>query len=578
MKQQKKKSIFVSVLCVLFLVTSVTTFNSFNSIKSMKTLNDIRNEISTIAVDEIIKLNEFNLNFNNLGRLLLSHITVTDKEQMKQLEQMIEKTLSEVEEALYAIEMKHEQPEEVEFIEQIKECFQLYKQDYQRVYELSKQDKDAKAVILMNEELNSVNVVLSTLISDFSNLYQDKISNAIEEGTAIYKFQIVAIYICGFGMIGFIVAAAFTILIRILKPLKESTATINKIVDDWKSGKADFTQRIRVMRNNEIGQMIMGMNVFIDNLQDMLKKMVENKEILNQSNDEMNHGAAIAKTRIEEISCTMQQLASGMEEVASSVSMMSSNTNDVSTSVDVMQDEVTQIKQLASDIREQASDLSEMSLRQRDKSTAMMTTIADAVESAITDSKKVEQINELTADILSISQQTNLLALNASIEAARAGEAGKGFAVVADEIRILADTSRETANNIQVISNVVNQSVFSLAESSDHLIEFIRDNVLKDYDNYVVAGEQYSEGAEKIDETMNQLASMTKNLQEVISEIAESFTQISATVQESTAGINNVSENTGDLVADVQGIVTQTKRNKEVSDDFETILNKIQSL
>ena len=58
--------------------------------------------------------------------------------------------------------------------------------------------------------------------------------------------------------------------------------------------------------------------------------------------------------------------------------------------------------------------------------------ILDVLNKAIEDSKSVDQVNNLTNDILNISSQTNLLALNASIEAARAGEAGKGFAVVAE--------------------------------------------------------------------------------------------------------------------------------------------------
>lgn len=102
-----------------------------------------------------------------------------------------------------------------------------------------------------------------------------------------------------------------------------------------------------------------------------------------------------------------------------------------------------------------------------------MEELSGVLEKSVKDSEKVSQINELTKVILDIASQTNLLALNASIEAARAGEAGKGFAVVAQEISALADNSRQTAGNIQIISNEVTEAVKSLAENAMQLHLFL---------------------------------------------------------------------------------------------------------
>lgn len=128
------------------------------------------------------------------------------------------------------------------------------------------------------------------------------------------------------------------------------------------------------------------------------------------------------------------------------------------------------------------------------------------------DSKSVEQVNGLTNEILNISSQTNLLALNASIEAARAGEAGKGFAVVADEIRQLADSSRETASNIQNINNMVTAAVKELIQNSDAMVSYINDNILPDYDGFVSSGKRYRDDASHVDEVAKRLQVETDRL------------------------------------------------------------------
>ena len=83
--------------------------------------------------------------------------------------------------------------------------------------------------------------------------------------------------------------------------------------------------------------------------------------------------------------------------------------------------------------------------------------ILDVLNKAIEDSKSVDQVNNLTNDILNISSQTNLIALNASIEAARAGEAGKGFAVVAESaMNEFAEKTDVLKKNMDEITGLIN--------------------------------------------------------------------------------------------------------------------------
>ena len=127
-----------------------------------------------------------------------------------------------------------------------------------------------------------------------------------------------------------------------------------------------------------------------------------------------------------------------------------------------------------------------------------------------------ELLKELTRnneEVVSIASQTNLLALNASIEAVRAGEAGRGFAVVADEIHNLATNSRDTANKSNESQTEILQSVASIADDTQKLMEIVH-AVNDRTQNLAASAEEIAASTQVILDAANHVKESLKSLVE----------------------------------------------------------------
>ena len=200
-----------------------------------------------------------------------------------------------------------------------------------------------------------------------------------------------------------------------------------------------------------------------------------------------------------------------------------------------------------------------------------MAQMREAMDKIQESSKQVVGVIKAIEDIAS---QTNLLSLNASIEAARAGEAGKGFAVVADEIRVLADSSRSTANDIQAISNEVTNSVAELADNANKMIDFIVEVVMPDYDKLVNIGEQYNQDAGNFDDIMRGFTDKAVELKQATEEVAKLIRGMSSTINENSDGIATVSNNTVGLTEGISQIKEEMSQTESVSERLENTVGR----
>ena len=377
---------------------------------------------------------------------------------------------------------------------------------------------------------------------------------------------ILSVIIC----IGCFVMIAYTII----SPMRKATKQLNHILNGLHNHEGDLSQRIDFKRNDEVGTLIDGINIFIETSENILNKMSSSSFTLNQSVENVADNILVANSNSTEISSTMQELSASMEEITATLNFSTEKLTTADNETKEMANKVDHILSYVVAMKERANVLKDQSESNKNQTNEIVNYISIKLETAIANSNKVERINELTEDILAIASKTNLLALNASIEAARAGEAGKSFAVVADEIRQLADSSRTTATDIQEISNVVTNAVKELVNNSDTVLEYVKHDILKDYDNFVSSGNQYDQDATYIHTITSEFASSANELKNSMGTIVESYEIIDQAIEESTTGINQITDSATKLASQMNEVKYEMEHCQEISDQLKEEANR----
>lgn len=408
------------------------------------------------------------------------------------------------------------------------------------------------------------NKMFDVAIKGLSDTSIENVSETIQELDTVFKLVERSNKIGGIFMVFLGLTASIITFVTVISPTRKATKELNKILDDINQEKGDLNQRITVRSKDEVGNLVVGINTFLTTLQRILKHMIVNSHQLHNSVVNIVTNVKGVKENSHDISSIMQELAASMEEVTASITVMLENIKFLDGDIVDMTDSTKTIVTYVDEMKKRANEMKDTADENKQATKLMVDKIGTTLEEAIEDSKQVLRIDELTKDILDISNQTNLLALNASIEAARAGEAGKGFAVVAEEIRHLADDSRATATNIQDISSLVMNAVKKLTESSEQVLNYIQTTIMIDYDRNVNTGMQYNKDAIYIHGVMEQFLGKTKKLNEMIEQMVDSFNGIAVAVDESTIGVSDVANNTSSLVLKMNDI----SKDMEISGDI----------
>jgi len=402
--------------------------------------------------------------------------------------------------------------------------------------------------------LDAVDAAITSLSEGFSGYLDSYISQVSMKGYLVMGI-VVALIIVSF-LLSFI---------RINKTILGISYELQSIINNINRGKGDLTARINTKTKTELAMISDGINEFLGTLQGVIKDVKEGASVLSTSSDSMVVKIQSASDNVTNTSAAMEELAASMENVSTTAIDLNDKVFEVREATNAIDAEAKEGASKANEIKTAADEIKKEATEKKDNTGAKMEELSRVLEVSVKESEQVNQIGDLTNEILDIASQTNLLALNASIEAARAGEAGKGFAVVADEISKLAANSRDTAGNIQEISAKVTAAVKTLSDNAVQVIEFINENVLADYDAFVETGSKFEDTATMIDEMLATFSDKADNLNNVMNEMADRIETISNSVNESSNAIGMSAQAATEIVGEIQGINEAMDQNNDVT-------------
>lgn len=342
------------------------------------------------------------------------------------------------------------------------------------------------------------------------------------------------------------VAAVAVVGILLLRSIRSSLGLIQSMVARIEND-LDFTTRVTVNRQDEIGQTTQGLNRLLDKLQASLKSISTGAQSVADA-------ANLMVTTSNEVSKASRQQSESASDMAATVEEMTVSINHVA-------DRAQEANRISSESGQLAVSGSKVIAQTVDDIQEIAATVHEAASIIHGLEQNSQQISKVVAVIKEVADQTNLLALNAAIEAARAGEQGRGFAVVADEVRKLAERTAISTQEISSTINTMRASAGSAVTSMQGVVKKVEIGVERAQEAnasiaQINAGSRSAVGmVEEIASAIREQGSATNDIAAKVERIAQMSEQSSASAASGATAANDLDR----LASDMQRIVGEYK-------------------
>lgn len=553
---KRKRGVGIGIkIMVLLLLLAITAISCVGVLVwTLQSVIGMSDQIVSEQVAEQEKISGLSRQFTYINSQVLTHVMTTNSVTMDTLSEKILQDIADMEQQIEEFgALLSEGDERKEALDSASAELAKYRKTVESLLVTSAENK-TQAYVSATSNLPMFNEHIENYMNRMLEITAQEMEQAqgqMEQSAARVPG---IISVASIALLVVVIVIMLGLRLWVIGPVKKATKQVDELVEGIRCNKGDITKRIHVGSRDEVGRLAIAINDLVAQMQIIIRAITEGC-------GQMEEKQADIISNVEKVNATadhtMQNLgimSEGMQLVTGAIDGVQQDTGVLDHTVENMLEVAQNGRDYAADIKEKAGKMKATEVESKQEATLVMKEIDTAMTESIANSRQIHKITELTEEILGIAGTTNLLALNASIEAARAGEAGRGFAVVAEEIRKLADSSRESANNIQEISNRVVESVEELSENATRLLEFMNTRVMKDYDALEDTGSNYHEAADHVDEMMNEFGQKIDELLSVLQNVNTANTQMEATVGDSTEKLSAVEKNNQGLQQEMEDI------------------------
>ena len=391
------------------------------------------------------------------------------------------------------------------------------------------------------------------------------------------------------GLLMFVIY--FTLAFIAARALKQYFARLETMFGKIAAG--DLTDRITVKRDDEIGRLMINLNMATEHSHTMLTALKEEADKMTAIGSNLSSNMEETAAAVKQISSNVATVkekalmqAAGVTETVATSEQIQGKLNLLVEGISTQSENITQSSALITNTAENMLRINKILSQNDELIKTVYGQMKAGTDGARTANEFVTQIAERSAALLEASQviqniasQTNLLAMNAAIEAAHAGESGKGFAVVADEIRKLAEESNMQGKQIGAVIKESTEIIAQVsgagmqAEKTFIDVYELISQISQKEDSIVKLMREQEENGTRVLSAMETINQITKNVSSASVEMLEGGRQIAAEMQkladitrettDSMTEIASGAEQITNAVEDVLSITTQNKTSIE---------------